>query len=193
MKVTWDGVTHIGTIIEPPNVDGVIQLDVRVDVWSSAVVDWENSLLLRRHYFPLTYSGGAIDPVTGDQQGALFTLNAPWKLQLYDATHELRLKGVLRTSDGSRFWIPPPTADGYAVIADPPNDVVSILPDDETLLLIAKILRNRRETDPTVGKQRIYDDDSVTVLLEGDIYEDVAGTTPYDGTSVGIDRADRLE
>jgi hypothetical protein len=44
-----------------------------------------------------------------------------------------------------------------------------------------------------VGKQRIYDDDSVTVLMEGNIYEDVAGTTPYDGTSVGIDRADRME
>ena len=196
-KITWDTSVKIGYLTEAPNLDGVVNLDVRTDVWSGAVLDWEQDNAagqnFRGHYFPLTYSGGAIDPVTGDQQGPLFQLIAPWKLQLFDAAHELRIKGVLRTDDGSRFWLPPATASGYAVIADPPNDVVSLIPDDETLLLIAKILRNRRETDPTVGRQRIYDDDSTTVLLEGPIYEDVAGTTPYDGTSVGIDRADRLE
>lgn len=56
---------------------------------------------------------------------------------------------------------------------------------------VTKILRNRRETNPVDGKQRIYDDDSTTVLLEGDLFEDVAGTQPYQGQ--GADRADRME
>ena len=54
-----------------------------------------------------------------------------------------------------------------------------------------KLLRNRRETDPTNGRQRIFDDDGVTVLYEGELYEDVAGTIPYRGQ--GADRADRLD
>lgn len=63
--------------------------------------------------------------------------------------------------------------------------------ESNTLALIEKVLRNRRETDPSTGKQRIYDDDNTTVLIEGDLWEDVAGTQPYQGQ--GADRADRLE
>lgn len=60
------------------------------------------------------------------------------------------------------------------------------------LEMILKLIRNRRETDPVAGKQRIYDDDSLTVLIEGDLFEDVAGTTPYGVTSTKVDRADRM-
>ena len=59
-----------------------------------------------------------------------------------------------------------------------------------SLELILKMIRNRRETNPGTGKQRIYDDDSVTVLIEGDLFEDVAGLQPYRGQ--GADRADRM-
>jgi hypothetical protein len=70
--------------------------------------------------------------------------------------------------------------------------VSGLTPDEAAALgLVLKILRNRRETDPGTGQQRVYDDDSVTVLLEGDLFEDIAGTTPYQGQ--GADRADRLE
>ena len=59
------------------------------------------------------------------------------------------------------------------------------------LELILKLFRNRRETDPVTGQHRVFDDDSLTVLVEGDLYEDIAGTTPYQGN--GADRTDRLE
>lgn len=55
-----------------------------------------------------------------------------------------------------------------------------------------KLLRNRRETDPNTGIQTIYDDDGVTPLVSGPIWEDVAGTIPYSATSTGIDRQDAL-
>lgn len=197
-NITWDTSTFVGQLTMPVNLDGVAFLDVQGDVWSDTMDDWSQDnaagIDFRKHTFPLEYAGGFIDPVTGDQQGALYLLRAPWKLQLVDQTHELRVGGVLRTDDGSRFWLPPATASGYAVIADPPNDVVALLSEDAdnaTIQLIEKILRNRRETNPTTGKQTVYDDDSTTVLIEGDLYEDVAGTQPYQGQ--GADRADRME
>jgi len=55
---------------------------------------------------------------------------------------------------------------------------------------IRKVLTNKRVTDPVAGEQIIYDDDDTTVLLSGDIYEDVAGTQTYRGQ--GVERADRL-
>lgn len=60
------------------------------------------------------------------------------------------------------------------------------------LEMILKLFRNRRETDDATGQQRIYDDDSLTVLIEGDLYEDIAGTTPYGPTSTKVNRADRM-
>lgn len=194
-KVTWNTATFIGQLTTAPNLDGVVALDVQSDVWSDTVDDWAQDnatgVNFRRHTFPLVYAGGFIDPVSGDQQGALYLLRTPWKLQLFDATHELRVAGVLRTTDGSRFWLPPATAAGYAVIADPPNDVVSLIPDNDTIRFIEKLLRNRRQQDPSDGTVTVYDDDSITPLVSGTAYEDVAGTQTYQGN--GADRIDRLE
>ena len=58
------------------------------------------------------------------------------------------------------------------------------------LLVASKILRNRHDTDPDTGEDRIYDDDGVTVLLRGALWENVAGTVAYRGQ--GANRRDRL-
>jgi hypothetical protein len=55
---------------------------------------------------------------------------------------------------------------------------------------IEKLLRNKQVTDPVTGKITIYDDDNTTKLLEGDLFEDVAGTQPYRGQ--GADRRDKM-
>lgn len=62
---------------------------------------------------------------------------------------------------------------------------------DVQLDRLEALLRNRRETDPVTGRQRVYATNSTTVLFEGELYEDVAGTQPYRGQ--GAERADRLE
>jgi hypothetical protein len=59
------------------------------------------------------------------------------------------------------------------------------------LKLAAQILRNRTVTDPVTGAVRVYADDDTTVLLEADLWQDAAGTTPYSGN--GAERRDRLE
>jgi len=58
------------------------------------------------------------------------------------------------------------------------------------LNLMLKLLRNRRQQDPSNGAVTVFDDDSTTPLLVGVAYEDVAGTQTYQGN--GADRIDRL-
>jgi hypothetical protein len=57
--------------------------------------------------------------------------------------------------------------------------------------LIHKVLRNKTVTDPATGTITVYDDDGSTVLLTADLFEDAAGTQPYDGA--GAERRERLE
>lgn len=58
------------------------------------------------------------------------------------------------------------------------------------LLLVLKLLRNKQITNPSTGKNTLYDDDGSTVLLEGNLFEDAAGTTPYRGQ--GSERRERM-
>lgn len=60
----------------------------------------------------------------------------------------------------------------------------------DALALVLKLLRNRREQDPSDGSVTVYDDDSTTPLVSGVAYEDIAGTQTYQGN--GADRIDRL-
>ncbi len=57
--------------------------------------------------------------------------------------------------------------------------------------LLRKLMQNRLETDPVTGIMTLYDDDDVTPLLSAPLFEDVAGTTPYEGE--GADRRDRMK
>ncbi len=59
-----------------------------------------------------------------------------------------------------------------------------------TQALIEKILKNKTVTDPVAGTITVYDTDDVTPLFTANIFENVAGSQPYQGT--GIDRRDRL-
>lgn len=203
-KITWDISTSIGTIIEPPDGNGVIALNVRTDIWSGAILDWAQNnptgLDFRKRRFPLYYEGGAINPVTGAQTGPQFFLAAPWKLQMYDAVHELRLTGVLRTSDGSRYWLPPPTAAGYAVIPEVPEDVVAVIPGELPVLVAqsefnTQLLRNTRVLDQANiagASWVVLTDDNTGELVKGRAWNDTAGTVPWDGFSP-ILRVDRME
>ena len=69
--------------------------------------------------------------------------------------------------------------------------VVDELLDARRVTLIEKIQRNKLVTDPATGTLTIYDDDGVTPLVTSNIFEDVAGTQPYQGQ--GVDRRDRLQ
>lgn len=58
---------------------------------------------------------------------------------------------------------------------------------------IKQAIINKRHTDPGTGQQTIFEEvDDSTVMVQGDIFEDIAGASPYDGTGTGIDRQDRM-
>jgi len=55
---------------------------------------------------------------------------------------------------------------------------------------LRKLLQNRLITDPVAGTITVYDDDDVSVFLQGDLWEDAAGTIPYQGS--GSERRDKM-
>lgn len=72
---------------------------------------------------------------------------------------------------------------GSAVVV---NETVS----GAEIVLLRKLMMNRMETNPTTGVMTIYDDDDTTVLLQGNIYEDVLATQLYRGR--GMERRNKL-
>lgn len=54
-----------------------------------------------------------------------------------------------------------------------------------------KMLRNRFITEPSTGVATLYDDDNVTPLFTGQLFEDAAGTQKYRGK--GAERRERLQ
>lgn len=67
----------------------------------------------------------------------------------------------------------------------------SIPADNEDLALALKLLRNKVVTDPAAGTITVYDDNGSSILYVANVWEDVAGSVPFDGT--GANRRDRLE
>ena len=62
--------------------------------------------------------------------------------------------------------------------------------EDHKMDIAHKLLKNRKETNPTTGIQTLYDDDGTTAFMTGNIWEDIGGTIAYKGA--GIDRAEAL-
>jgi len=58
---------------------------------------------------------------------------------------------------------------------------------------IKQLILNKRHTNPSTGKHTLFEEvDDATILVEGDIFEDIAGTIPYSAISTGVDRKDRM-
>lgn len=93
--------------------------------------------------------------------------------------------GYLSRLDGSTVIAP-----GSGSIQMDPGKAYTASDIGAAVTRTEKWLRNKRVTNPSTGTQTVYDDDDVTVLGSGALYEDVAGTQAYRGQ--GADRADRL-
>jgi hypothetical protein len=55
-----------------------------------------------------------------------------------------------------------------------------------------KALINRRQTDPGTGIQTIFEENDTTIMVSGQIWEDVGATIAYSAVSNGIDRQNRM-
>lgn len=88
--------------------------------------------------------------------------------------------------------------DGIAIFA--PNNLVAnvnntssagVLVGNATIEILRQLLQNRNDVNQTSNKMEVYNDAGDTIVFNADIYEDVAGTTPWDGTGP-IVRRDKL-
>lgn len=62
------------------------------------------------------------------------------------------------------------------------------------MTIMRAVLQNKTITDSATGIMTVYDDDDVTPLFTAQLYEDPAGTLPYDGDlAQPLERRERLE
>ena len=89
--------------------------------------------------------------------------------------------------------------DGIAIFA--PNNLVAnvnntssagVLVGNANIDILRKLLQNRNDVNQTSNKMEVYNDAGTVVEFDAAIYEDVAGTTPWDGTGP-IVRRDKLD
>jgi len=114
-----------------------------------------------------------------------------WRLQAAAGSGELTLTGNLFAID---LTIPLFEADpgGGTVLV---KQVVSpqSITDASGVASLAQLVdfhQNQLITDPLTGKINLYEDNGVTVQLQGDLFEDAAGTIPYRGR--GAERRGRM-
>lgn len=98
-KVTFDPEAKLVRITAPP-VNGVIQIDVRKDLYSDGKEDWISDLSLSRMVFPIRSLGG--DTIGGGLLvGSYFFLDnsSGWRIRPYEGNHELKVFGNLYGED----------------------------------------------------------------------------------------------
>lgn len=92
-KVIADPDARLITIVEPP-VFGLLELDVVDDIYEPLKDDWHSDASLQKLRFPFRTIG---DPIGQASIGPYVFLNntTGWRMQPYDADHEVNLKGNL--------------------------------------------------------------------------------------------------
>ena len=184
-KFTVDGINRL--LIAKA---GVTDVNVKIDLYSDAKEHWLTTSD-NKFFFPFRTVGG--DPVSGTKfLGDGFFLVNGWKIRPDEVDHQLLLDGNLFVDQDEID--PRITADTLGpftveVLVERSTDA-RIIDSSGNLAEVAKLLKNRTETNPNTGVMTVFDDDDSTPLLTADIFEDVAGTQPYQGK--GIDRKNRL-
>ena len=99
-KLTFDPLTRTIQIIEAPDVDGEIFIDIKTDLYSDGKEDWVADESLRRLQFPISSVGG--NPTVGSKKlGSTFFIRSDWKIKPYESSHKLAINGNFYAEDGS--------------------------------------------------------------------------------------------
>jgi len=144
--------------------------------------DWEDSA--DGMVFPDTHRHNTQVTVAGTTYARTLEIINHWKVEFENGLYTVRLVG----SNNNIFDV----ENGILV-----RNNVSVIPTNSAglinspeLTLIRKFLINKMITDPVAGTLTIYDDDSTTTLVQGDLFEDAAGVQPYRGQ--GAERREKL-
>jgi len=193
MPTTFDG-PNLRIILDPTETD----IDVERDLYS----EWKVFVLVGDNSkFPPAFRTIGGDPLNPSlDAGSYFFLQNQdgWRIRPGEADNTVQFTGNLAAEDVT-LPLTVPTLGAFTVLL---NGLQPITQGTENLLsgqqaiavnttLTRKIVQNRNETNPITGVQTIYDDDD-SILLQGDLFDDVAGTVLYNVNSTRIDRRNRL-
>jgi hypothetical protein len=208
MAFTFDGANKLVVCST-----GTTSIDL-ADLWSR----WKDWLLQGNAGYARafdTVGGDPIDPVAGTLVPLYLFVQNGWKLRPQEADHTLNVTGgsIVVSGGGDPFvstlgdytvrinYQQPVQAMGYstgggtAPSASEVADAVWQHASATSLLtkvdMAQAILRNKTITDPNTGLMVVYDIDGTTPLLTAAIYQDAAGSTPYQGQ--GAERRELLE
>lgn len=183
-KVTFDPVNLIIQIDEAPTLlgdDMVVDVDVKIDLYSDGKEDWLIDADLNKLKFAIGSTGGDTKP--GGQVGSTFFLEGGWKIRPYESDHWLRLAGNLFARDGSNPFVPT-VGNHNVVITQSVSDLSGVieiggsgLTDTESAILSAinsrtayqvKIIDNTRllVKEGAIWHLKVYDVNGVTVIQD---------------------------
>jgi hypothetical protein len=194
MAITFDGTAKTMTLSAGTTQLNVLDLYSRWKDWVAAGNAWAQQAFAPVGGDPIDVAAGTSIPLYA------FLING-WRVRPQEADHTLAVTGGVLLVDGGGDPFLDTTGD-FVVRINYQQPVQAIvvggiggsggLTTDQAARLerIEKWLRNKRVTNPSSGKQIVYDDDGSTVLGQGDLFEDVAATQPYRGQ--GAERAERL-
>lgn len=115
-----------------------------------------------------------------------------WRIRPASGDGEVQFLGNLFPADTSiPLYEPNPASNDTVLIRSvvSPQSITDASAAAD-LLLLKQFALNKLHTDPITGKIQLFSDDGLTVILEGFLFEDIAGTIPYRG--LGAERRDRL-
>lgn len=103
-KVTFNSTTKIIQVHIAP-VDGIVDIDVKIDIYSDGKEDWKSDATLNKFLFPVTAVGG--DPLPGSKAlGSTFFLEYGWVIRPYESNHTMQVNGNLYSRDDDSPFIP---------------------------------------------------------------------------------------
>lgn len=113
-KVDYDTDKRIIYITLAP-VDGLVEIDVQVDLYSDIKEDWGTDPTLNKFSMPISSVGG--ESLPGSKTlGDTYFLETPWKIRPYEADHKLSINGNLFARDGSSVMVS--TIGSYNVLTE---------------------------------------------------------------------------
>ena len=114
VKLYADTATKELVVTLAPDVNDKVEINAQIDVWSDLEEDWESTLALRRHTFPVVAIGG--QTISAGKLGTTYVLLDPWQIRPYEADHELIITGNLFT-ESALVNLVLPTVGAYTVTA----------------------------------------------------------------------------
>lgn len=185
MAVTFDGDNLLITLPA-----ATAEVSAKIDLYS----DWKEWFKTGSNSkYPLAFDTTGGDPTTLTKNvSAFFFLRNDngWRIKPAEEDGETVIDGNLYPRDPTLPMFVP-TTGGYTHTLTIERDASSVVESGADVTLIRKYLTNKTITDPVAGNQIVYDDDGVTPLIQGNLFEDAAGTQPYRGQ--GAERREKLE